>query len=129
MKFNKFFDKAFVTRGVFHQLTGDSILFEDSSEFWNNKRKKMSVAFYKDKLIKMVDIVKDCMDIKIKEFKEEYARKNKQMNLITEISTIQVKILLSCAFGEDVSDRVLDYYGNGEKTRKTVAFVLRDTFH
>ena len=129
MKFNKFFDKAFVTRGVFHQLTGDSILFEDSSEFWNNKRKKMSVAFYKDKLIKMVDIVKDCMDIKIKEFKEEYARKNKQMNLITEISTIQVKILLSCAFGEDVSDRVLDYYVNGEKTRKTVAFVLRDTFH
>lgn len=62
---NKYFDKMFLTRFIFHKLTGDSILFEESSEFWNNKRKRMSVAFYKDKLIKMTDIVKDCMKIKI----------------------------------------------------------------
>lgn len=58
-------------------LTGDSILFEDSSEFWNNKRKKMSVAFYKDKLIKMVDIMKDCVKDKVKEFDEKFVKTGK----------------------------------------------------
>lgn len=85
---NKYFDKSFVTRGVFHKLTGDSILFEDSSEFWNNKRKKMSIAFYKDKLIKMVDIVKKCMQEKVEEFNTKFIKNKEQMNLIAEISNI-----------------------------------------
>lgn len=69
-------------------LMGDSILLEESSEFWNNKRKKMSVAFYKDKLIKMVDIIKDCVKDKVQEISEIYAKTEKQMNLISEISTL-----------------------------------------
>ena len=88
VKQNKYFDKSHVTRGVFHMLMGDSILLEDSSEFWNNKRKKMSVAFYKDKLIKMVDIIKDCVKDKVQEISEIYAKTEKQMNLISEISTL-----------------------------------------
>ena len=88
VKHNKFFDKSTVTRDVFHKLTGDSILFEKSTEFWNNKRKKMSIAFYKDKLIKMVDIVKECMNEKVKEFNKRFIEDKEPMNLISEISTI-----------------------------------------
>ena len=67
---------------------GDSILFEESNEFWNNKRKKMSVAFYKEKLIMMVDIVKKCMKEKINEIKIKYVNSKQPMNLISEISMI-----------------------------------------
>ena len=69
-------------------LMGKSILFEESTEFWNTKRKKMSVAFYKDKLIKMVDIVRDCMREKVKELRTKYAETGEKMNLISEVSTI-----------------------------------------
>ena len=85
---NKYFDKSFVIKGVFHKLMGDSILFEESSEFWNNKRKKMSVAFYKDKLIKMVDIMKKCMQEKVEDFNTRFILNKEHMNLIAEISTI-----------------------------------------
>jgi hypothetical protein len=38
------------------------------------------------------------------------------MNLIAEISAIFTKILFTCALGEDLSDRDIDYYENGKKT-------------
>jgi hypothetical protein len=61
--------------------------------------------------------------------KEKYVKTGKQMDLIHEISKTFIKIILTCAFGEDLSDEELDYYQNGVKSRKTVAFVLRETFH
>ena len=33
--YNKYFEKAYVTRDIFHKLTGDSILFELSTDFWS----------------------------------------------------------------------------------------------
>lgn len=56
--YNKYFDKSDSTKEVFHYLLGESLLFDQSGELWSKKRKIMSVAFYKDKLIKMIDIVK-----------------------------------------------------------------------
>ena len=40
-----------------YELLGDSIVFSPSDETWSTRRKHLSAAFYKDKLIKMIDIV------------------------------------------------------------------------
>jgi hypothetical protein len=40
---------------------GESILQAESTEDWSKKRKVLATAFYKDKLIKMNDIVRKCM--------------------------------------------------------------------
>jgi hypothetical protein len=51
------------------------------------------------------------------------------MDLIHEVSKTFVKIILTCAFGTDLSDKELVYYENGRKTTKTVPFILRNVFH
>jgi hypothetical protein len=38
------------------------------------------------------------------------------MDLIHEISETLIKIVLTCAFGEDVSNEILDYEENGKMT-------------
>jgi cytochrome P450 len=40
-------------------LTGDTIVFMPGNEQWAKKRKALSASFYKDRLVKMVEIVKD----------------------------------------------------------------------
>lgn len=44
---------------------GDSIIFQPANEDWYEKRKRISVAFYKDKLLKMVEILKESIGSKI----------------------------------------------------------------
>jgi len=48
---NKYFDKHPLIRNLLYPLMGESILLSDSSELWGKKRKTLSTAFYKEKLI------------------------------------------------------------------------------
>jgi hypothetical protein len=54
---NKFVDKDEKTKLFFKDLTGESIVFISSTEQWSIKRKILSQAFYKDKMIKMLDVI------------------------------------------------------------------------
>jgi hypothetical protein len=65
VKKNKYFDKYHMTKNLLYPLMGDSILLSESSESWSNKRKSLSHAFYKDKLLKMLEIVKHSMHDKV----------------------------------------------------------------
>ena len=56
---NKYFDKHPKSASLFSRLTGDSILFAKSDIKWQQKRKSLSAALYKDKLRAMVDMMKD----------------------------------------------------------------------
>jgi len=77
----------------------------------------------------MCEIVKDCMSQRVSDLRTQFVSSNKQMDLIHEVSKTFIKIILTCAFGEDLSEKNLVYYENGVKTEKTVAFVLRNSFH
>jgi len=46
-----------------------------------------------------------------------------------EFSSMIVRILLSCAFSEDITNAEIDFWENGKLTKKDVAFSLRVTFH
>jgi len=55
---NKYFDKHPITAKQMQRMTGESILFEPSNLRWQQKRKALSSALYKDKLKDMIELMK-----------------------------------------------------------------------
>ena len=53
---------------------GDTIILSRSNEEWALKRKIVSSSFYKDKLMKMVDIIKATIHKKIVFWEQNYAK-------------------------------------------------------
>jgi cytochrome P450 len=124
---NKYFDKHPFIRECLRPLFGDALVFQEGNNLWNSKRKVLSAAFYKDKLSMMGDIVKEQIKRSMVIWKEKYiASGKKELNVVSEISLILVRVILACAFGYDCSERTLTYYENGVKTTKTIAYVLRN---
>jgi cytochrome P450 len=58
VKKNKYFDKFPLIKNLLYPLMGDSILLDATSDSWGNRRKSLSTAFYKEKLLKMIELVK-----------------------------------------------------------------------
>ena len=58
VKCNKYLDKDELIKNIFYPLMGESILLSRSNHLWSSKRKVLATAFYKDKLLKMIDLVK-----------------------------------------------------------------------
>ena len=52
-------DKEPITALILKPLFGESTLTMPSNELWAKKRRAITVAFYKEKLIKMTEIIKD----------------------------------------------------------------------
>ena len=55
---NKYFDKHPRSANLLKRFFGDSILFAKSDMLWQQKRKALSAALYKEKLRVMIDIIK-----------------------------------------------------------------------
>ncbi len=55
---NKYFDKHPRSANLFKRFFGESILFAKSDINWQQKRKALSAALYKEKLRVMIDIIK-----------------------------------------------------------------------
>ena len=66
---NKYFDKHPFTKDLACCLTGDSILFSETTEDWKKSRKAISPAFYKGKLENLIDIARDAIRITLDKFK------------------------------------------------------------
>ncbi len=93
---NKIFDKHTKAYNLFYELFGDSTLFSTSSEMWANKRKRLSAAFYKDKMSKMLQKVVGIVNERMTLWKEKYADKSDesiQMSLSQECGNLIVDII------------------------------------
>ncbi len=55
---NKYFDKHPRSANILKRLFGESILFAKSDIKWQQKRKALSAALYKEKLRVMIDKIK-----------------------------------------------------------------------
>lgn len=51
------------------------------------------------------------------------------MDIIAEIAKLYIRVLLRCSFGEDLSNREIEYYIKGQKTIQKVDFALREVWH
>ena len=56
---NALFDKTGIVEGVFSKLMGNSFLFSKATDSWKAKRKAVSHAFYKERMVHMVEVLKD----------------------------------------------------------------------
>lgn len=65
-------------------LAGNSLIFIESNQLWNMKRKVLSSAFYKDKLIKMSELIIREAKKSAAEWKNIYANSDKEINIIGE---------------------------------------------
>lgn len=72
VKNNKYLTKCSFVRNLMYPLMGESILLADSSEQWSNKRKVLSASFYKDKLLKMIDLSLKMINSSITEWEEKF---------------------------------------------------------
>jgi cytochrome P450 len=59
---NKYFDKHPLIQNLVEPLLGDSLLLEQSNDLWSQKRKHISAAFYKEKLISYLEVIKRIVD-------------------------------------------------------------------
>ena len=63
-------DKTGLFERVFSHLLGNSFLFSRGDELWKQKRKAVAHAFYKNRLIDMLDVFK----VQINETQEEWLK-------------------------------------------------------
>lgn len=60
---SKYLSKHELSRNILMPLFGKSILLAESTPEWSKRRKAIAPAFYKGKLIKMLEIVKDTVRV------------------------------------------------------------------
>ena len=129
---NKYFDKHPIIKDLTLCLTGRSILFAETTREWKEARKTISPAFYKGKLVGLVEIARESVRVSVDKLKKLTASSGKpktQLDMINEFNTIFVRILLTTALGEDVSEREVNYWESGKLIKVNVAYSLRETFH
>jgi len=128
---NKYFSKHPLVQQLCDCLMGKSILNAETSPEWKQARLTLSPAFYKGKLVQLVEIARESVRYSREHLKAKIKKSDGEpvrINLITEFSDVFVRILLMCALGEDVSKQEVDYWENGKCTKRSVSFVLRETF-
>ena len=126
---NKYFDKHPLIKDLSMCLTGESILFAETSDDWRKSRKAISPAFYKGKLESLVEIAKQAVSSTLNRFKNlSKAGPKSKVDIMEEIALMTTRILLVCALGVDCSEDPIDFWEGGKKDTKSVAYSLRHTF-
>lgn len=100
---NKYFDKHPLSKNVSYVLTGESILFAETTADWRDTRKAISPAFYKGKLEGLIEMAKSAIETTMGRF-DELVKKGDPVDILYEINTMTTRILLVCAFGVDIAD-------------------------
>jgi len=106
------------------------MLLAETSKEWKEARNKISPAFYKGKLVGMLEIARESMRKSLKKLKNLTASSESgtvEINMIKEVSDIFVRIIFMCIFGEDVSDQKVDFWRNGKLEKVTLAESFRET--
>ena len=119
---NKFFDKHPIAREVTYELLGGSILFADTNEMWRKRRTALSPAFYKGKLVQMVETAKASMRVTLAEW---HHKDSSRIDLVHEISLMFTRLLLRCAIGESLDGVTINFWQKGKVRKVEVQYALR----
>jgi cytochrome P450 len=123
------FDKHPLVLNLVWRLLGGGILFSQTTTDWKKRRNAISPAFYKGKLVGLVDLAKGVVAETVQRWKQLCEKGRTRIDFMDEVSMMHVKILLKCALGKDISERMMDYEEHGKMCKVTVAHALRNTFH
>ena len=70
---NKYFDKHPLVKNLSYCLTGESILFAETTQDWKDTRKAISPAFYKGKLERLTEVAKSAVQTTVDRFEKKLA--------------------------------------------------------
>lgn len=119
---NKYFDKHPKTARELKRMTGDSILFEPSSLRWQQKRKALSSALYKDKLKDMIELMKQ---VTISTIQGRWSNaEGSEIDIVKEASNLFIKITIVCMFGSECADLKLKQRVNGNDVWMSLGEVI-----
>ena len=68
---NAIYDKSGAFEAIFSNLMGRSFIFSKADEHWKAKRKACAHAFYKSRLVNMLEILKDKIEADLNEWKAQ----------------------------------------------------------
>jgi len=103
---NALFDKTGVIEGIMSKLMGESFLFSKATDSWKAKRKACSHAFYKERLVHMVEVLKDKLQDSCTNWLQEIERDGStEIDISVELRNIFTKNIIQIAFGEDISNQ------------------------
>ena len=124
---NKYFDKDPISRVLFGSIFGESIVLAASDELWSKKRKVLSQAFYKDKLIKMTEVIRQVVAEKITEIERDHLETGKPMDVVAEMGDLHMRVIFVSAFGlTDLHKVKLPYAYKGGFKQLTIGDYLRN---
>ena len=93
------------------------------------KRKLIGSAFYKEKLLVMVEEIKKIVSTKVQQIEDTYLKQGKAFNLLEQLDEVHTRIILTTAFGgSNVSEVELPFEQNGSFLKKSLGEYLRDIF-
>ncbi|CDW84567.1 cytochrome p450 [Stylonychia lemnae] len=108
-------DKHYRLKTLFYDLTGESILFDKTTESQGNKRKRLSVAFYKDKMTQNLIIIIKKTFAWVQAIKKDIKEGNNERELSKMINDHIMDCILASVFGEtDIKQTV--QFQVGDKT-------------
>ncbi|TNV80087.1 hypothetical protein FGO68_gene16754 [Halteria grandinella] len=127
---NKYYDKHPGTAGIIDFVVGKSILFAESDLQWQQKRKVISSALYKDRLRGMIETIKN---VAIQAIQQDWLLQKDQNGIQLEIVKIMqnlyMQVTLSCFFGHSLEvNPIVDQLVQGEHKKMRLGEAMQNTF-
>ena len=94
-------------------LLGDAFIFAKGNELWKAKRKATSHAFYKDKVVHMLEILKVKISESFTKWIEAIDKSESgcaTIDITEEFELIFARNIIHIAFGEDINDEKIEIY-------------------
>lgn len=104
---NAIFDKTGTFEGIFSKLLHKSFLFSEGDAIWKAKRKACAHAFYKDRLVHMLELLKDKIEEDCDRWTEQIDRsyyKKITVDFSKIFNELFAKNIIHISFGENISD-------------------------
>jgi cytochrome P450 len=133
VKKNSIYDKTGMFEGIFSKLLGFSFLFSRADEVWKAKRKACAHAFYKERLIHILEILKDHIEEDCQKWAAEIATSSDGttvINITDAFKTLFAKKIVHNLFGEDITEQkvtlstYVDFEMKLPKQDKEMSFAL-----
>lgn len=108
---NKFTDKTGLFAEIIEDIMGSSFVMSKGDEVWKKTRQACAHAFYKDRMEKMCEVLKDKLATKIAGFNDSIANSSDgkvTIDLPVEFEDLFCRNIVHICFGEDVSDMLVD---------------------
>lgn len=98
-------DKDGFTELMFADLIGNSFIFSHNDARWKEKRKACAHAFYKERLVQMIEVLKDKVIESVDKFSQQIKDSNENFTIMDfegEFSNMLSRNIIHICFGIDL---------------------------